>query len=343
MKEYDILSVIINWHIKLMGGIIMKRLIIILITIIAITSMILLCIFINKKDQTLFYASSEQQDLIYDRIMSSEELKAELEAGSLTVIKESIAPMYGIDLAEYSKNGELKAEHKPTVVGDDWIYMAKVITEKGDFAANLRLYIGDDSFSYSFIESYAYAVAENISDDYWYLESWSYADHAEEIKNILGSDKIIPASDVKYTTTAIGDFFFIDNEQYKVLIPIGIYTARGSREMSFGYTAGPVLDVQRLDEGGQQLKEIADYYRDWTSEESGDSNMPDEYITRECTLVNNIIDINGYLGIDAGKGRLFFSVNTATLPWITLAIMCVSALAFVIIRQIVLKKRSRSK
>ncbi len=276
----------------------MKRSIIVLTAVITIASLLILCVCIDQKNQTLFYSPSEQQDRIYELIMSSEELKAELDAGSLTVIKESIAPMYGIDLAEYSKTGELKADQRLTVGDDRWVYIAKVITAKGDFAANLRMYIGADSFFYSLIESYDYAVAENISDDYWYLESWSYADHAEEIMEILGSDTIIPASDVKYVYATIGDFFYIDNDQYKVLIPVGIYTAREVRQTAFGIIAGSVLDVQRLDLGGRQLKEIADYYLEWSSGEPVDGNLLKEYISRECTLVNNITDINGYLGIE---------------------------------------------
>ncbi len=297
-------------------------------------------LLIYSGSETLFYASSEEQERVYELIMSDYVIKAELEESSLAVVKESIAPMYSVDLSEYSKTGELTDRRKPTDNGR-WIYIAKVITANGEFAGNLRAYIGDDFVSCNFIESYAYAVSENRSNTGWYLESWSYADHAEEIKEILGADEIIPATDVKYVTTGIGDFFFIENEQYKVLIPVGIYTANESRDMQFGFYRS-VSDVQRLDEGAE-LKEYADNYL-VLAENQVDGNTPEVYISRECNSVNNIIDINSYLGIETETTDLagFIRYGTWT-AWVMggAAFAVLAALAVVLVR--ILKKTNNSK
>ncbi len=291
---------------------------------------------IKASADAMFYATPARQEQIYDLIMSDDSLRSELEEASVTVVKESIAPIYVIDLLDYAETGKLTAELWEGEKGKR--YAAKVINEKGEYAGNLTLTVSGGEITGGVEGSHIYPNDQKTSSVY--PESCSYADHAEEIKEILGANEIIPATDVKYATTIIGDFFFIDNAEYTTMIPIGEYTT--------DTWDSQIVFMQRLDDG-QTLKDIADSYKKQNDEmenrkeENGGFVIIGEsfdlpYITRECTHVDNVINIYDHLGIKKGYG---FSGDGTVLVWTLIITICAAALAFVIIRQIVLKKRRR--
>lgn len=57
----------------------------------------------------------------------------------------------------------------------------------------------------------------------------SYADHAERIQKLLEAEEVIPATDVRLVSIKYaGRCFYIHNEDYQVLIPIGRVKPDGS-------------------------------------------------------------------------------------------------------------------
>ena len=259
------------------------------------------------EEKSMVYATASEQEAIYQLLQDdSFEYKKILEADSLTIVKESIAPLYTIDLLEYAETGVLNV--KPSETGTDGVttYMAKVITSQQEFAGNLRFHIADNTARGGFF----YQADYNSS----YQASCSYADHAERIQNCLKEDRFVSAYDVKYVLiNFVGEFFYVHNDKHHVLIPAGwVSLSAADPEL-----AGQVDVVLQVD--GDELKAIANHQLEehkaflrekeqWEKEHPGEvyyamgvgSASP---LISGCSQVNNIQNIAEYLNINSNDAQ----------------------------------------
>ena len=177
-----------------------------------------------------FYCSPEKQKEIYNITLQENftDFKYLTNEG-FTVVEESIAPVYGLDMLDYASTGKINLflkydtwvpeytenginlKNKTTV--ETAIYTAKLINSKGEYAGNMRLHFQSNL-----------DMPRSTVSDAWYAP-FSYADHAERIKNILGYDKYVPAEYVKLVSLQLpygGWYFYINDGKTECFINVGM-------------------------------------------------------------------------------------------------------------------------
>ncbi len=176
------------------------------------------------------YAPSEMQDRIYRLIQdNSPKIMESLQKTKRTIVKESITPVYVLDVVEQGRTGEFNI--KPHWISNDNtpgngkgnVYKAKTITEDGNFAGDLVFFI-ENGVAYKMRESvseHTLNLAEY--DEFNYEATMSYADHAIRIATALGEKEPISVRYVKYLimSPSGGGYFYINNGKHHVLINQG--------------------------------------------------------------------------------------------------------------------------
>ena len=180
------------------------------------------------KSESMVYKSGEELDRIYEMIQKdSYDFHLALEMNSLDVIKESITPVYEVDLLDTAQSGSIIIipmwrSHTGLIGnGEGNVYIAKTITSDGKFGGNIMFYI-EDGVAYNMIytpSEYSPILPERGTR---YPASASYADHAKRIANALDEKSIISPYDVKYVVAdMIGDFYYINNASHNVFVAVG--------------------------------------------------------------------------------------------------------------------------
>ena len=166
------------------------------------------------------YASPEDREYVYDcALKDSFDLHNMMVNEGLSIVKESITPVFRFDLLEYAETGKLSiTPYEISSEGADAAqrYAAKVINAENEFAGNLTLYV-DGGIAHSL--GFVHAAAQN---ERYGCASCSYADHAERIASLLGLEEPIPPEDVKYLSVVwIGECFYVQKNGKEYLVPIG--------------------------------------------------------------------------------------------------------------------------
>ncbi len=274
-----------------------------------------------ENEKEMVYLSGEELDRIYalttdESFVWSKSLKSD----SLMIVRESIMPIYTIDMYEFAETG--KFEVKPmwvSIRGEDNegkgnFYAAKLINEKKQFAGNIIFNVEEDgetnlgNFLYAPGNPPPSSKDEDVSSQTYYL-SYSYADHAERIKNILNSKEIISPNDVKLLSLPwVGMFFYVKNENYDILIPTGTarYDGKKSDSMLVDRTVNPYVELKAI---ADNLLADADRYK--AEKEAWEKEHPGEIyqvygegfsgaseIVSGCSSVNNIINISEYFSVN---------------------------------------------
>lgn len=271
----------------------------------------LTCFAKTDKRDSMVYASGEQLDEIYELLQDdSFNEKKSLEIDSLTILKESITPVYTIDLLECARSQEIsikpmwKSHTGLESDGSGNVYIAKLITSDKQFAGSIIFYI-ENGVAYRTYVSYSeYAPDWNCKS---YDASPSYADHAARIADILGEDDFVSVYDVKYVLiNDLGSFFYVNNGKHNKLISTGyIYTEDASKSihgMNYSMdTTTELLNIANdyLAKYEAHLKRVAE----WEAAHPGErwNTTGDDIISpiiSECSHVDNILDIASYLNID---------------------------------------------
>ena len=282
----------------------------------------LLTVGINVEEETV-YLSNDQRDEIYQTMVESCNRYDPVLPTGVYILKESITPTYSIDLSEVVRTGEIhvvpyEEESKNASDGSVYckrqFYYAKTLTATGEFGGNYWLTIKDDGAFYS-----AYAptsVVEYYSTDCDgkkhkvenFAASYSYADHAERIRALLGKEEIIPAEDVKliylkHPYYDKGPYFYIESEQ--VLVPVGLMAEDPDSTRPLMQDEYLTLeDLKTMAE--QDLKAYEEELarkEAWKEEfpevpyafNCGSTFNPHAYL---CSRVDNVTDIAGYLDLN---------------------------------------------
>ena len=261
------------------------------------------------------YASASEQNGLYEIIKKSKNFMAQLNRNKITLLKESITPIYVANLIEYAETGVL--EIRPRMLGrmeydpksnNGRLYMAKTVTAEGLFAGNMRFYIKDGvAYTNGFtptpvLEHYFYPEYGYGSNEF--LVSRSYADHAKRIQNLTGRESFVPAADVRYVIIDhFGEVFYInDGKEISLVVISADYDV-------FNDINGEIVYI------GEKLKKIANkklieykeyltYVEDWKATNPGELLPPGGGNTIATMFsvsnlnVDNIVNISEYLRLN---------------------------------------------
>jgi hypothetical protein len=182
------------------------------------------------------YGTKTEQDTVYETVQQSPILVPALNERNLTIVRESISPIYVASLYEYAKTGVFTIKpHQGGTKGDAIYYMAKIVTADGAYAGNTLFYI-ENGIAHPQIY-----YSENLSG------SNSYADHAERVQTLTGRESFVPASEVRLVgVEGLATVFYVNDGKTEALVYID-----GMNGL-FPHGQGEIVYV------GKELKEIAD-------------------------------------------------------------------------------------
>ena len=326
-----------------------------LISIIVISFLSLPC-SAEELSPAMVYASGEELQYVFDSTQKEDsEFYKLLGYDGLSVVKETISPVYTIDLFEYSRTNEMTVV--PLYSGEkneDKVYIAKMIDKKSEYAGFIQFYV-KGGIAYRMCSLDYPLDYENSSIQ----ASPSYADHAERIRKCLNADSLISPYDVKYLCLdGLGDFFYIKNQNYDRLIAVGVVSDKDGRN------SADVITDYSLDRA--ELKQIADSQREqrdkmlaekeaWEKEHPGETwvmiggGYGTSYTDGVCSQIDNIQNVAEYLNIDYSLNRAVDyktalskdaeSKNTVLIVTVCVSVLIVSFVLFMV----VIAKRKKQK
>lgn len=217
------------------------------------------------------YASISEQDELFELIQNHSDFKSFLDQQGITVEKDSITSVYTLDLDEYANTEQFSLEPlcinskgKPKKESGN-VYAAKTQTTSNTFGGNLKFYVEDD---YAFLLGFTPSAEtyDNAVPNAFTMASCDYEDHAERIKDILGTEGLIPADSVRYVEIPyLGTAFYIQYEEFEVIVYLGYE----------GIASDTAVEVrgELLDEAKEyHLKQEAQRreYEEWKREHPGE-------------------------------------------------------------------------
>ncbi len=273
------------------------------------------CYAQKDEGEPMVYAYGDELDEIYEMLQKdSYDYKKVLDIYSLTILKESITPIYTVDMISYAQTGAL--ELKPlwsshtnkSDNGNGNVYIAKTITSDKRFGGNIMFYIEDGIAYHSGYRPSVYSNGWYDGSTQDYQASSSFADHAVRIAGILGEDKPVSEQDVKYVLIPwVGDFFYIKNDKHDIMISVG-YMSADETKNKFTQTDYKLDTKTELLDIAKEQKIINDEFLSekaaWEAahpgevwDYTGDIGYVTPPIINGCSSIDNIMDIYGYLGI----------------------------------------------
>ena len=253
--------------------------------------------------EEMVYASKDARETLYAATQKeSFDCYKKLERYGWKIVKESITVVYTIDMEELADNGNLIVKPVFDEDADDGrVYIAKLVNEEGEYVGNLTLAIEDGIAFGRLVDGTPEVQAQNGK----YRASSSYADHAVRIQNMLKTPDFISVYDVKYIQVGyVGWFFYIENQDEPILIPVGYVNVEPST-FEPSDNAENWWTVEKL---RAQVDKIVQWKREL---EAWEAEHPGEYVTvggpsvitdgGDCGPIDNILNIDEYLGIDTGS------------------------------------------
>ncbi len=260
-------------------------------------------VYVSETVQNVVYQATQQETFDYYQWLEDDKIE---------IVKESITQVYTIDIIEYAETGVLTT--RPDVCGASLsaeeelygnVYIAKLVTEAGDFAGNIQFYV-EDGIAYGLLFTPSTALEQYFPNGTSaYMASCSYADHAKRIQNILDRSTFVPASDVKYVTIDhVGSCFFVQNEAKHTIIPVGYENTSSVHKIDYTLEATELKEI--ADENLRLYNEYMLEKAEWEAEHPGElyevmgitGTAP---IITSCSEVDNIIDIATYLSANTDE------------------------------------------
>ena len=255
--------------------------------------------------EEMVYASEDVRETLYAATQEeSFDCFNILELYGWKIVKESITVVYTIDMEELADNGKLVVEPGFDEDTDDGrVYIAKLVDEEGEYVGNLGLKIEDGIAFGHFYDGTPETQAQNGK----YRASSSYADHAVRIQNMLKTPDFVSVYDVKYIQVSrVGWFFYIENQDEPVMIPVGYVNVEASNVEPSDNTEN-WWTVEKLKEQVgiivEWKRELKAFKEAWEAEHPGEAfsyaigGPPVTTAAGGCGPIDNILNIDEYLGI----------------------------------------------
>lgn len=266
--------------------------------------------YAGSEEESMVYEHGEKLDIIYETIQKdSYDLHLALKYSSLKVLKESITPVYEVDLLGTARSGEITIipmwRSHTGLLGDGVgnVYTAKTITSDGKFGGNIMFYI-ENGVAYNMIYSPSEYSPMWFENGYHYPASASYADHAKRIAAVLKEKDMISPHDVKYVVAdTIGEFFYVDNAAHSVFVSVGYISNNETGNVLTDYYIDETGLINLAKEYSQKREDLLNEKASWEASHPGEIWFKAganglSPIMSDCSSVDNIIDITDYLNID---------------------------------------------
>ena len=209
-----------------------------------------LCLPCSGAEEPGVYASPEERAAIAEMIGANEDFTALLAALGITVVGESVTPVYAVDLEDFGATGELRPE--PVILADRGgrVYVAKTLDAAGEYGGNLKFSVADGAAEFLGFTPSA-AVSEGEVPGAWTPASCFWADHAERARTLLGLTEPIPEEAVLYVELRLGSGFLVRCGEIEVIV------WQGYEQVPEGVPVGEVTEVR-----GELLEKAVEYRRE---------------------------------------------------------------------------------
>jgi hypothetical protein len=266
------------------------------------------------------YGSRAEQDAVYEAIQKSEQLMFFLnEYAGVTVLKESITPLYEASLLEYAETGVFTVRlYMPN--GNGLKYMAKTVAADGRFAGNIGIIIRDGVAKLNGFTPTP-ALEHLFEPEYGFggnafVVSFSYADHAKRIQRLTNRESFLPVDEVRLVgVEGLGNVFYINDGKTEALVSINaaddVFYNKNREIVYVGRELKKIADG-RLAERKAYLAKVAEWQAAHPGEKwdiTGDASMPTSAVTDN---VDDIVNIKEHLSAAAYEVNSSPSINAAT-------------------------------
>lgn len=293
-------------------------------------------------------AAAEEKEMVYAPRAKQNELfvltqregfLSRISLKGCRIVLESITPVYTIDVDAYKETGTLcvkpKVSSKKCQTAEGDTYLAKMVDADHEFAGNVVFFVEDGVAQYLYRTDAPLEFPRNR----WYSASFSYADHAARIRDCLGRSDFVPATSVKYVTCSAGEqegYFYIQEGDTEVWIPVGrIYREDIASSWSDGVKTDPVFNREQLqgviqdylDRLEEQQRKVDEWNREWEKKHPGEP-LPMwvggriETPASICSRMDNILNIDEYLGIPVEGNPSPVDASAHRTPWLWLGLAC---------------------
>ena len=265
--------------------------------------------FVSHAGTTSVYADDAEQEKVYSILQKEWDFSAAMKVDNLSILKESITPVYFADLSDIKEIGQLVfSRHSSKYKGvraDSNHYVAKVVTEDDRFAGNIEFYIYDEQAHQATFTPTPVLTRYFADSDFGgnaYLTSFSYADHAKRIQDLLSLQSFLPGESVKFVRIeGIGNTFCINIGDEIGIVYLGysypVSSQSGESKDKFFY----IEDLLPLAESYcEKVQQYEKRKAEWESEHPGEMyfEFGEDYSKQDlcvCGPTENIIHIREYL------------------------------------------------
>lgn len=302
-------------------------------------------------EKDMVYVADDYRESIYLATQNeSFDYYLALKEDDLQIVKESITPVYTIDVLDYAKTNNFLLKPlqsgKTDNAGDQGnVYVAKTLLSDNTYGGNIMFYIENGVARFmTFSPSGALKKYFTNGVNPRFRASSSYADHATRIKQILKREEFVSPNDVRFVfIDDIGQFFYVCTDGYQYFIPIGYQNTDDSYEVDVALT---ISDMKKLAQ-----KQLEVYNKRMALKEAWEKEHPGEVcdlvgyeqaapVLSGCGHVDNILNIPEYLGINMNVNQQDAPSNYPQI-WIW-TIIAICAIAFGCIIAVKLKKQKNS-
>lgn len=303
-----------------------------------ITILIIICllmtfvmpVFAKGSSDDMVYASVSEQNKIYEMITSDAyDGYAYVKYHNYEYIKESITPVYTLDVYEFAEKGTVNLVPRVTeqYVGEKLesgrVYVVKYVDVNKSFRGNEFFVV--TSSGVAFLCDEIVVDDPNISNPV----SCSYADHAERVKNVLNTNGFVSTTNVRFVTIeGIGSYFYVSQRRNNGFFSVSYET---NENQKLGDMAGK--DPELI-----TVSELQKYAGRYVKEREEAEKKAEEYLKAHpgsqviggplvlgcmgpCSGVKDIYNINEYLAAGAEQSNGAFPIVIAGSSILTIALV----------------------
>lgn len=303
----------------------------------------------SESERDMVYVSNSERESIYQATQKeSFDCYLMLEKYGFQIVKETITPVYTVDMIDCAKTGIVTVKPMRGRSSDDEnspgnVYVAKTVMSDNTYAGNVLFYIEN-----GVAKGMNILPSKNVPEDFpgannpYFEASSSYADHAQRIKQILNREDIVSPYDVRYVFIGyVGKFFCVTIGDEQLFIPVGYEYPDVSYAVDSVPTAvDSVLTVSDIKEHAQIQYDA--YNKFIARKEAWEKANPGKVydvvgyehgtpVLSRCSHVDNILNIPEYLGIDMSTTKQDDTLNYMQIMIGAMVAICVIFIGWIVV------------
>ena len=232
-----------------------------------------------EDQKNTFVVNEEQQEIIYNTIInnSDNELKSVITIDHMSIVKESIIPMYIMDVYSYAETGVLKIYPEVYELNNSEInvFQVDLMTDDGKYGGVIQFYIKDGK-AYHLLEIPSHHKlmkegTEPANKNYEIING--YFTNVENVKKVLKIENISDRDekDIRYVTVEElrEKYFCVDCGNRLLMVSPARIDKNGDLMQPY-YFYDDEAFLQRAKEALTEYKEGQIFYEEWTKEHPGE-------------------------------------------------------------------------